>query len=330
MKKRLFLLAALGTLGLANAQSRQTAPVKKPQADLVSAAEEPPVREEKIVAEPGKEVVAVYHFTSARDYSYDYAVGVGNAVEGGFVRSTRFTVVERNRFGTLKEEDKFKEANTSELVAKASRFGAKTIVTGHIVGVSHGDLVNAQNQRTGNEYADISLSFKIIDVESGQIKMSEVIRGRGEGNTSAEAYQNAYLSIDKLMRSYIGTYLPQRFKFMSIGDKEKKKDYEYLKTFKIWGGADNGLKAGDVVERYTLSYIVNPNNNKKVEEKKLLAQANIIEVNSGSTATCAVINPKNYKGDLLSAVAAQPESIVVEYKGNWYQKPKSFWEALAH
>ena len=160
--------------------------------------------------------------------------------------------------------------------------------------------------------------------------MSEVIRGRGEGGTSAAAYQQAYIAIDNLVRSYIGTYLPQRFKFMSVAEKGKKKDYEFLTHFKIWGGSDNGLKVGDVVELYTLTYIVNPTNNKKVEEKKLLAQANITEVNSGSTATCAVIDPKHYKGDLLNVVSTQPEGIVVEYKGNWYIKQKTFWERLAN
>lgn len=128
-----------------------------------------------------KEVLAIYPFTSSRDYSYDYALSAGNAVEAGVIRSGRFTVVERNRFGSLKEEDKFKEANTTEIIKIASRLGAKTIIAGHVVGVSRGSLLNSSGQITTDKFADISLSFKIIDVESGEIKLSEIISGRGGG-----------------------------------------------------------------------------------------------------------------------------------------------------
>lgn len=272
-----------------------------------------------VEAQPGKNVLAIYHFTTSASYAYDFALSAGNAVEAGFVRSGRFTVVERNRFGILKDEDKFKEANTAEIVQKANRLGAKTLVTGHIVGVSEGDAkvgyFPGSEYVPGKKISQISLAFKIIDVESGEIKKSEIILGKGEGKTNAEAIQKAYEAIDALARAKIGEYLPQRFKFASIVKTDTRRKEEYLEQFKMWGGSDNGLKTDDLVEIYLVSSITDPNG-KKIEEKQLLAQAKITEINSGATATCTVINGAKVGGTLLTPVKSQPGNVVIEYKGS--------------
>lgn len=266
-----------------------------------------------------REVIAIYHFTTARDYSYDYAVGVGNAVEAGVLRSNRFTVVERSRFGSISDEERFKEANTSEVVRKASKLGAKTIITGHIIGISRGDLVSGGTP-TGKEYVEISLSFKIIDVGSGEIKMSESVRGRGEGKNYAEAAQNAYGSVDKIIRAHVANYLPQRFRFMSIVSTGTKKGVAYLDKFKIWAGSDDGIKPEDVVEIYRITTLTNPNTGKKVEEKALLAQARIAEVNGAATATCQLIGGKQSGITALDAINKDASNIIFEYKGNWHER----------
>lgn len=270
-----------------------------------------------------KETIAVYYFTTARDYSYDYAEGVGNAIEAGILRANRFKVVERNRFGAIKDEDKFREANTSEIVNKAGKLGAKTIVTGHVVGVSRGDLMR-DHLPTGREYIEISVSFKIIDVATGEIKKSEIIRGRGEGQNYSQAAQQAYITLDGLARGNVAAYLPQRFKFMSVVTTGNKKGADYLEQFKIWAGSDDGLRREDVVEIYRISNLTNPNTGQKVEEKEFLAQAAVTEVNGGSTATCAVIDAKKRGAAVLAVINSHPADLVLEYKGNWYI-PQPTW-----
>ncbi len=296
----------------------------KTQVAKVTEPKEEEIDETPVVAPAGKEVIAVYPFSTTKSYTYEYAINAGNAVEAGFVRSSRFVVVERSRFGQISEEDRFKEANTSEIVKKASRLGAKTVVTGQIVGVSHGDVVS-DGKYTGQKYAEISISFKIIDVETAEIKMSEIIRGKGEDATEAGALQEAYQALDKLSRSYIGAYLPQKFKFMEVVTKLSKKKGDFLQKFKIWGGSDNGIKPMDVVELYTVSYLVNPDTQKKVEEKKLMGQARISEVNGASTSTCEMLDPVKAGTDLLALVQQHPENILIEYKGNWNETIK-FWD----
>lgn len=277
-------------------------------------------------AQTKKETVAIYPFTSTGGY-WDYALEVGNAIEAGVLRSNRFKVVERNRFVSIKQEDRFKEVNTSDVVKQASKLGASTIITGHVVGISQGDLVDSSGRRTGEQYIEISLSFKIIDVTTAQIMKSELIRGKGQGKTKAEALQNAYLVIDQLARAQIGSYLPQTFKFMSVVATDKKKNGEFLKVFKIWGGSKDGLRVNDAVELSYATYLTNPNTGKKVEERTLIGYAKIDEVHGAETATCTLLDHKKIGQQILDLISKNPENLIIEYKGNWHEK-KSFWDVL--
>lgn len=275
-----------------------------------------------------KVTVAIYPFTSSRSFSYEYATSVGNAIEAGFVRSGRFIVVERSRFKVLSEEDRFKEAQTSEMVEQATRLGAKVVVTGHVIGASTGQMLDINKKPNGKQYMELSVSFKIIDAKTGTIEMSETIIGKGVESTSTAATQAAYTEIDRLARAYVATYLPQRFAFMAVdGVKERKKD-SYLETFKIWGGSDNGLKVGDILQIYLVSSLTNPNTKEVIEEKKFLAEASISEINSGSTATCSVVSPAKLGQSLLDLVNNSPEKVAIEYQGTLSGKGRSLQDLL--
>ncbi|RZA01343.1 MAG: hypothetical protein EOO68_10475 [Moraxellaceae bacterium] len=273
--------------------------------------------------DPSKDVVAIYPFTSAQGYDYDYAQSVGNAVEAGFVRSARFNVVERNRFGSIKSEEMFQEVNTSNIVKVAAKLGAKYIITGHITGANTGETYDSNNKFSGYQ-TSISVAFKIIEVESSLIRISESLIITGRGGSTATAKGAAYASIDGITRRVIAASFPQRFKFMSAGTVETKKTVTILYTFKFWGGSDNGIKPGDAVEIYLLSYATNPTTGKKVEERTNLGIATITAVNSGSTSTCEVYRPKKFGAQIQEAITKTPDLVVIEYSGG--QKPKGFWD----
>ncbi len=303
-----------------HAQKVQKAAIAKPQA-----VQEKPEEPVKITAVAGKDVIAIYPFTTASGYDYEYAQSVGNAVESGFVKSNRFTVVERSRFGSIRNEERFKEVNTTEVVKAASKFGAKFIVVGHITGVTTGSTVDNQGRFSGYQ-TSISVAFKIIDVETGQIKVTESLNLSGGGGSTATAKGNAYNSIDGVTRRVIASYFPQRFPFMAILSKDTKKKEEILTSFKIWGGSDQGLKAGDMVEVYVLSEVLNPATKKMIEEKQFICAAQVSAINSGTTSTCMVWRPRKYGKALLDLVNGTPEKVVVEFTGN--VRPPSFWDAL--
>jgi curli biogenesis system outer membrane secretion channel CsgG len=323
------LFGILGTLvwqsTLAQSKPKSATPAKSgTPATATSAA---PVKQEPellpVVAEKGKEVIALYPFTTSSQYGYDFALSAGNAVEAGLVRSNRFTVVERSRFGMIREEEKFKEVNTAEAVAKASKLGAKILVTGHVIAVTTAYDASTATQLPGmkNYIAQMSLSFKIVEVSTATIKKSETILGKGKGTTPAEAMQEAYKEIDRLARAQVAEYLPQRFVYASEVEVDKK---NRLRRFKIWGGSDQGLKEGDMIDIYELSYLTNPNTGKQIEEKKLRASAKVVEVNSTESATCELQNATTAGEQLLQDLKSKPNSIVFEYKGT--AKKKSIFE----
>jgi hypothetical protein len=153
--------------------------------------------------------------------------------------------------------------------------------------------------------------FKIIEVETGAILKSEPILGKGKGNTPSEAMQESYSDIDRLARIYVAEFLPQRFEYAAEVEVDKK---NRLKKFKIWGGADQGLKEKDVVEIYRLSYTTSPKG-KRIEEKKLIGTAKIIEINSTESCTCELQKVGDIGESLLAEIKSKPETIVFEYKG---------------
>lgn len=264
-----------------------------------------------------KVVIAIYPFTTSASYNYDYAESAGNAVEAGFVRSGRFTVVERSRFGILQDEDRFKEVNTADAVKKAARLGANILVTGHIIAVTTGfDATNPLLPSLKSDIAQISLAFKLINVETGEIVKSETIIGKGKGSTPAEAMIDSYNDIDRLSRAEVAEYLPQRFTYAEAGEIDKK---HRLKTFKIWGGSNQGLKKGDILDIYQLSYITDPQG-KKIQEKELQGTAKIVEVNSTETATCELQKYTSIGAQLLTDLKEKPETIVFEYQGTVKKK----------
>ncbi|MEO5892386.1 MAG: CsgG/HfaB family protein [Ferruginibacter sp.] len=310
-------LLAICSLAGVNAQTKvKSKPIAKatPKATAALAPAEEELK--PITPEKGKEAIAIYPFTTSGFSYYDYALNAGNAVEAGFVRSKRFTVVERSRFGIIKQEDLFKEANTEEIVKKASRLGAKILVTGHVIAVTNGTEAPGPLS-TGLKYiAQISIAFKIIDVETGEIKKSETILGKGKGNTPAEAMQGSYQDVDRQARIQVAEFLPQRFLYASEVEVDKK---NRLKKFKVWGGSDHGLKEGDVVEIFRLSYTVSPSG-KKVEEKQLIGTAKIVEINSTESSTCELQKSGDIGESLLIELKTKSDTIVFEYKGSAKKK----------
>ena len=148
-------------------------------------------------------------------------------------------------------------------------------------------------------------------METGSILKDEPILGSGKGNTPSEAMHESYIDMDKKSRIFVAEYLPQRFGYASDVEVDKK---NRLKKFKIWGGSDQGLKEKDVVEIYRLSYTVSPKG-KKIEEKKLVGTAKIIEINSTESCTCELQKSGDIGESLLNEIKTNPQSIVFEYKG---------------
>lgn len=321
MKKILPVGVAVGLFALtvstacAQTKSKTKAAAKTSQPQPVTAA---PAEEELVAVTPekGKEVVAVYPFTCSGFSYYDYALNAGNAVESGLVRSKRFTVVERNRFGIIKQEELFKEANTDEIVKKSGKLGAKILVTGNVMSSTSVTEVKS-NMAFGYRFtAQVGIHFKIIEVATGVILKSEPVLGEGKGATPTEALQESYKDLDAKARQYIAEFLPQRFEYASEVEVDKK---NRLKKFKIWGGSDQGIKENDVVEIYKLTYTVSPKG-KKIEEKKLLGTAKVIEINSTESCTCELQKSGDIGESLLTEIKSNPLSIVFEYKGSVKKK----------
>lgn len=275
-----------------------------------------------ISGDPGKDNVAIYPFTSAAGYDYDYAESIGNAVESGFVKSNRFNVVERNRFGQIRQEERFKEANTENIVKLAAKFGAKYIISGHVTGANTSMVYNTDHSFSGYQ-TSINLTFKIIEVETGLIKATETFSPIGSGGSAPVSKGSAYGIIQDFTRKLIALNFPQRFKFMAVASTDTKKNQQILKTVKLWAGSDDGIQLNDLLAIYTVTYVTNPNTGKKVEEKTNIGWATLIAINSGSSSTWEIYRYSKYGAEIMEAVTKNPDGLLFEYSGA--VKPKGLF-----
>lgn len=271
-----------------------------------------------LAQQQNKDKIAVYPFTTYKYNYYNYATSIGNAVETGFVKSSRFTVIERSKFNTLLKEDKTRENYTSDEVQIASKYGAQEVVMGHVMGVSTGS--ERKKALLINEYyteyvGTISFSLKIVDVATGEISVSEAMTLSGtsrEGNNAALG--EAMNEIDAKVRQFISHYYPQRFLLMKVTDVDSKRNA--VKEFKIWGGSENGIEEKNVVEIYSISFATHPVTGSKVENKDLIGKAEIVGINGSSISTCKMLKWTTDGKDMQTALSDNPDNIVIEFSGS--------------
>lgn len=261
-----------------------------------------------------KEKIAIYPFSSYNSSYYGYATSIENSVEMGFVKSGRFTVVEREKFDQLSLEEQFKEANTSDVVAIASKLGAQKVVLGHVVGVSTSSK-SGYAAIGGNYYIEhtgiITFSIKIVDVKTGEISISESLSLRGVSREGSRASLDAaYLKSDSKIQQFIGAYFPQRFALMDVTNFKQNA----VDEFRIWAGSDSGIEENSVLEIFEISKLVNPDTGKVAESKELIGEAKIVAINGTDISTCKML--KRREGKIFQeSLASNSENIVIEFSG---------------
>lgn len=268
-------------------------------------------------AQNSAKTVAIYYFTGNYGTNYDYVTSVQQAVESGFVQSNRFTIVERDRFNQLSEENKFREVNTQDAVNIGNNIGANYVVLGHVSGVTTGSERKQAllSDRTYIEYyANVSFSLKIVDVESSQIMISEALGVTRESRDSeGVALGDVFKAVSGLTRQFISKNFPQEFPLMEVIERDDKRDA--VKVLKFWAGSDHGIIEGDILLAVHRKELINPNTAEVVFDDKTLAEVVITEINGNSISTGEVISWRRNGPELSAAIVNAPDEVVFIYEG---------------
>jgi len=269
------------------------------------------------IAQNNPETLAIYYFTGSYGTSYDYVTSVHQAVESGFVQSNRFTIVERDRFDQLSEENQFREINTQDAVRIGNNIGANFVVLGHVSGVTTGSERKQAllSNSTYLEYnANVSFSLKIVDVESSQIIISESLGITEDSRDShGVALGKVFQSVSNLTRKFINKNFPQEFPLMEVVEKDQKRNA--IKAVKFWAGSDHGIRPGDVLVAVFRKELINPNTKEVVFDNQMLADIVITEVNGSTISTGEVQSWRRNGPELQAAIQENPDDVIFIFQG---------------
>lgn len=254
-----------------------------------------------------KSVVAIYPFSSTTDYqTKQHKETIYQIVESAFVKTKRFSVVERSKLmSTLQKELQTQEVMSEDALETGKLLGAKYVVTGHVQAISSVPIKNDDGKTTGYK-ANVTYVLKVLDVETSQILNTQTIsrtRNTSFGGYGGDdkAINNAINSTSFNVEKWIDINFPVSFPVYKITEEHKKKG---AKMLEIIGGADFGMRKGEllrIMQFETIEY-----NGKKITKNVELGRIRIYEVQGNEFSSCKVVKGGE---EILKAFKKNPKSI---------------------
>lgn len=183
-------------------------------------------------------------YYSSKSKDDEYTIAIQDAVTNAFLKSKRFSLVEREKMNQLKSE---KELQKSEdfidgaVVEQTKTLGAQYVVVGNI---SESSVESKQNYvpYVGNVTtitAKITFSIKIVDVATAQIIASSNFTKSAKG-------KNAFNDALEALNPEIESFIKENFKItVSVAEiEEKNKKGEAVKIL-IAAGSSTGVNKND-------------------------------------------------------------------------------------
>lgn len=252
MKQKLFLLAAITICSLVHSQKRS---------------------------------VAITSFeTTSSNISAKYVKAIEDKVKEAFYATNRFNIVDRTNLTKLKAEKELQKSEDfidGKTVQQSSLEGAEQIVTGSI---SQVDIVKKTMESSYYYDCKISFSLQVIDITTGQVLASELIRPKqsflggigssisGGSNTPSKAFFNALKGTQKEIDEFVGNHFPITTLIIEITEASSNK----AKSLLINTGNLNGATKN---QEFVVIELINKKvGGKTIIRKKQLGKIKITKV----------------------------------------------------
>lgn len=252
-------------------------------------------------AQSGKINVAIIPFTySEGSASASNAQAVFERFSESITKTKRFTIVDRASSNAINAEKDLQKTeafmNGSTQLQQDALLSAKYIISGHLssANVTESTYTDRQTGSRSVSYeAKLSLTIKVLDVESGQVIKTETFQPAAGGlldlniladtSTPEAAITSAINKIQKKVDKFIGAEFPEAFSIVEIQEKDGKGSAE---TVLISGGSGSGLKKGDKLKVVELSKILV--NGKEITRKKQIGELKITKIDDENFSICEV------------------------------------------
>ncbi|GAB4332227.1 MAG: hypothetical protein OHK0038_07740 [Flammeovirgaceae bacterium] len=257
----------------------------------------------------------------------EIATQLTQIVEDVFVKSSRFRVVDRNNFDKIYTEENLQKGEgflDGLVVEQGKKLGAEFIITGNILRANAEPKFSTDihgRERMIGYTGNIETSIKVIEVETGEIKLTEHFHTRGVNNyywnmTSAnreDAIHEALEQISQQVYQFIDANFPLTLKIYELEAHKKG----FARHIVITGGFQKGLKIGQNLKIVEIQKIAI--DGQVVERKKALGWATVVSVDDAHFSTCRV--QRGGAEAVLERFQANPTNIYV-VSG---QKNDFFW-----
>lgn len=240
-----------------------------------------------------KQVVAIDWFKATGNASSSIATGVQESVSTGFINDGRFTIIDKNKLGYVKDEQVRQQSTdalnkeNAERQNKLKEIGADYVVTGVVSNYSENiSKQKAYKDKNGNitgTYRDyttkIQFTITAISIVDGTIKGKKTITESGISRKSTEeAKASAIKDIIYKTEVFIQENFPFEVNIEEISAEKKGKATLVL----IGGGSAMGVKKGDLFKVVEISTLRGKTRKKEIGKLKVSA------VDDENFATCKV------------------------------------------
>ncbi|HET9058092.1 MAG TPA: CsgG/HfaB family protein [Chitinophagaceae bacterium] len=241
-----------------------------------------------------KTLIGIVPFKSSSNdnYSYlsnsknEYKTAIQDAVSDAFLRTKRFSLVEREKMDQLKSEKKLQKDEDfidGQVIEQSKSLGAQYIVLGNISKANVGQKQTSMPYigTTTSYVAEIAFSIRVVDVSTGEIIASNTFNKSSKG-------KNAFEDALKDIKPQIEAFIKDNFKIVvSIASIEEKNSYGDATKVLISGGSSTGVAVKNEFKVYEVSELVV--DGKKLTRKKTIGKIVVVSVEDENFSICTVM-----------------------------------------
>ncbi|SIO51049.1 CsgG/HfaB family protein [Chitinophaga niabensis] len=222
---------------------------------------------------------------SRSNNSSEYNTAIQDAVADAFLKTKRFSLVEREKMDQLKSEknlQKDEDFIDGQVIEQSKSLGAQYVVLGNI------SKAKAETKQvsipvvgmTTSNIAEIAFNTRVVDVATGEIMASNSFSATSKGKT---AFEDAL----KEIKPQIEKFIKDNFKIVaSIASIEEKSGAGEAVKVLISGGSGTGVSESNQFKVYEATELVV--DGKKLTRKKQIGKIVVSKVEDENFSICTV------------------------------------------
>jgi len=251
-----------------------------------------------VVVTAQKKIIAFSSFKNLSNVDHTKVKAIESKVIEAFSKTNRFDIVDRTSFSDIKAEKELQKTEDfmdGKVVDQSSFQGAEELITGTVNNITYTKHVTDKGAVSYS--AKIFFTLKVIDVATGKVLASEMIKSKqsfggsllmasfGGSSTTEQAFNNALNGMQKSIDKFVSKYFPITTNIIEITDASGGKAKKVL----LNTGTINGSKKGQQFYVYEIKKL--KVGDKEIERKVKLGRLKISEVQGEEISEAKV-----YKG----------------------------------